>query len=260
MFERQFFTPLQCLVTVFFLSAIALTGCGSTSTPGPTPIHTDAPSPTPSQVPQPFTFTGRVCQIKSGWDVNTIFLRRAEFDALGLPIGTRVTVTVGDTGRSVEHVTLSLDSGLRVCSARLARSPRDALGVNDDTDIQPESDRPQRQFIISPLSPPANEASIDFQGRVCMIRAGQDQNTVFLRQPEFNTFGVPAGTTVSVTVLDTGQTVDNVTLGLDSDLATCSLRLSKPLRLALGVADDTDIGSPEGRPERRFSIRLPQPP
>ncbi len=231
--------------------------------PPPTPTSPTEPSPTvplpPSPTPPPVDLMGKVCQIKSGWDTNTIFLRQTEFNALGLPIGTKVTVAVLDAGTSIEEVTLSLDSRLEICSVRLAKSLREALGVNTDTAVESVRDRPDRQFGIIPTSPPSNEEAIDFQGKVCMIKSGQDTNTIFLRQPEYNAFGIPAGTTVIVTVLDTGKTVKNVTLGLDSSLATCSMRLAKSLRGALEVADDTDIDSPGDRPDRQFSIRLSQP-
>jgi hypothetical protein len=168
-------------------------------------------------------------------------------------------VAVRDTGRSVANVKLSLDSRLEICSVRLARSLREDLGVDIDTAIEPERDRPNRQFDITQTSPPANEETFDFEGRVCQIRSGQDTSTVFLRQTEYNDFGVPAGTTVSVTVLDTARTVEQVTLGLGSDIATCVVRLSRSLRETLGVAGDTDIDPPSNRPEHQFSIRLPQP-
>ncbi len=215
-------------------------------------IPVDTPTPTPD-------FAGKVCQIKSGGDTNTIFLRQTEFDALGLPIGTKVTVTVRDTGESVGNVTLALDSNLEICSVRLAKPLREALGIDADTAIQSESQRPDRQFDITSTSPSTIKKPPDFYGKVCMIKSGQDTNTIFLRQAEYNAFGVPAGTTVSVTVLDTGRTVENVTLGLDSGLATCSVRLARSLREALGVAGDTDIDSPGNRPDRGFFIRLPQP-
>jgi hypothetical protein len=221
-------------------------------------IFTVSPPPPPSP-----DFAGRVCQIKSGWDSNTIFLRQDHFNALGLSIGTKVTVSVRDSeGRniagSVENVTLSLDGGLEICSVRLGRSPREDLGVDADTAIESERDRPSRQFDITQTSPPTNQESVNFQGKVCQIQAGQDTSTVFLRQPEFNAFGVPTGTTVNITVHDTGRTVERVTL-VDSEIATCVVRLSRSLREALGVAGDTDIDPPSSRPDRQFSIRLPQP-
>lgn len=110
-------------------------------------------SPPPTPASPPASFTGKICQIKSGQDTSTIFLRQAEFDALGLPIGTKVVVTLRDTGRTVENVTLGLDSGLAMCSVRLAESLREALGVAYDTDIVLES-RPDHQFDITLLSLP----------------------------------------------------------------------------------------------------------
>jgi tetratricopeptide (TPR) repeat protein len=103
--------------------------------------------------------------------------------------------------------------------------------------------------------PPMNGETINIQGKVCAIKVDQDTATIFLRQAEFDAFGVPAGTTVSVTVLDTGKTVEKVTLGLDSSLTICSVRLAKSLREALGVAEDTYIELLESRPDRQISIR-----
>jgi hypothetical protein len=200
-----------------------------------------------------------VCQVRSGWDTSTIFLRQAEFDALGLPIGTKVTVTVHDTARTFENVTLGLDSGLAIGMVRLSKSYREALGVAGDTDIEPSENRPDRRFDITQTLLPMNKEATNFQGKVCQIKSGQDTTTVFLRQPEYNDLGVPAGTTVSITVLDTGRTVGNVTLDLDSGMAKCSVRLSKSLREALGVADDTEVDL-ESRPDRQISIRLSQSP
>lgn len=179
---------------------------------------------------------------------------------LGQPIGSKATVAVRDTGESVENVTLSLDSRLEICSVRLARPLREALSVDSDTAIEPERERPDREFDITTTSPPANEEAINIQGKVCQIKKEQDTKTIFLRQAEFDAFGVPAGTTVSVTVLDTGNTVEKITLSLDSGLATCTVRLSRSYREALGVAEDTDIDSPGNRPDRQFTIRLPQSP
>jgi hypothetical protein len=258
MFGKQPFTLLSSGVAMLFLSGIVLVSCCSAYTPVPTSLPTETLAPTLAPMSH-LSFTGKVCQINSGWDTNSIFLRQAEFDALGLPIGTRVTVVVLDTSEVVENVTLSLNSDLKVCSVRLAGRLRGGLGVGADTDIEPESERPDRSFNIAQALPPANNESIDFQGRVCMVKSGQDTNTVFLRQPEFDTFGVPAGTTVSITVVDTGKTAENVTLGLDSGLVTCVVRLPERLRGTLGVADDTGIDSPEERPDHQFSIRLPQP-
>jgi hypothetical protein len=201
-----------------------------------------------------------VCLIKSGWDTNTIFLRQAEFDALGLPIGTRVKVTVFDTGKSRENVTLSLDHRLNICSVRLAKPLGSLLGVDDDTEIVPDYGRPDRKFGITQTRSPANKEAINFQGKVRQTMSDQDTCTIFLRQPEFDAFRVPAGTTVSVTVLDTGMTVERITLGLDSGLEICTVQLPRKYRQALDVAEDTKIESLEDRPDRQFSIRLPQPP
>jgi hypothetical protein len=235
-----------------------------TRTPTPTTTPTDTPTATPTNtftptpIPPP-DFTGRVCKVKSGWDTNTIFLREDEFKKLGLPIGTRVTVRVRDTNRSYGNMTLSLDGGLDICSVRLGQSRRIDLGVDNDVTIEPESDRLIRQFDIVKVSSPTNRESSEFQGRVCKIESGWDTETVFLRQLEFNAFGVPAGTTVSVTVeTDTGRTVEKVAL-VNTDIATCVVRLSKSLREALGVAGDTDINPASNRPIRSFTIRLSQP-
>jgi hypothetical protein len=223
----------------------------------PDPIPTVVPPPTPPPpTPTPVIFVGKVCQIRSGSDTSTIFLRQAEFDALGLPLETRVTVTVRETGRTFDNVTLGLDRGLETCMVRLAKSYREALGVAEDTDITPPENRLDRSFEISQTSLPMNKETTNFQGRVCHIKSGQDKNTIFLRPPEFNDFGVQAGTTVSVMVLDTETTVENVILGLDSGLATCSVRLARSLREDLGVAGDVDQPL-ENRPDRQFSIRLP---
>lgn len=233
-----------------------------TPTPTPTATPTPTPSPTPTATPTPTPtphFTGKVCQIRTGWDTNTIFLRQAEFETLGLPIGTRVTVVVLDTGGIAPNVTLSLNSDLRVCSVRLSDPLRTTLKVDDDTDIKPESRRPDRPFYITQVLPPANESPTNFVGKVCMIRSGQYTDTIFLRETEFNAFGVSAGTTVKVTMHDTGRTAEQVTLGLDDSITTCVVRLSERLREALGVADDTDIDPPEDRPIRHFTIDLPQP-
>jgi hypothetical protein len=159
----------------------------------------------------------------------------------------------------MENLTLSLDSSVEICSVRLSRSLRETLGVDGDTTIESVQDRPNRQFDIVSVSPPTNPESLTFEGLVCKIRAEQDRNTVFLRQEEHDAFGVPAGTTASITTLDTGKTIEDVTLGLDSDIAACVVRMSKPLREALGLADDTDIDPPSNRPGRQFSIRVPQP-
>ena len=59
-----------------------------------------------------------------------------------------------DTGRTVEKVTLNLDSGLATYSVRLAKSLREALGIAGDTDIEPLESRPDRQFDIIPMSLP----------------------------------------------------------------------------------------------------------
>lgn len=260
MFEKRTFILLRCLVAIHFLLGIVLTSCSPTSTPVPTPLPTDTTPPTPTPLLPSAAFTGKVCQIRSGWDNNTVFLRQDEFNALGLPIGTRVTVTVLDTRMSVGDVKLSLDSRLEICTVRLAKPLREALGVDSDAAIESERDRPDRQFDITPTSPSTNEEEITIQGRVCKIKAEQDTKTIFLRQAEFDAFGVPAGTTVSVTVLDTGRTVEKISLSLDSGIAICMVRIPKSYREALGVAGDTDIDPPENRPDRQISIRLPQPP
>lgn len=224
----------------------------STSTPTPTPTPTSTPTPTPTPTP-PVTFEGKVCKIREGQDTNAIFVQQAEFDALGLPVGTNVAVTIWQTGKTV-YVPLNVDGGLRSCVVRLPGSFRNALGIAGDTDIDLE-DRPIRSFYVRQASPP-NGGSIYFWGKVCQIRSGWDTHTVFLRQPEFNAFAVPVGTTVDVTVIDTGKTVENVTLGLDSGMATCVVRLSERLRKDLGVADDTALEL-DKRPMRQFRIRLP---
>jgi hypothetical protein len=230
----------------------------ATPTVTSTPPPTATPTPTASPTPTPPQFAGKVCQVKRGWDANTIFLRQAEFEALGLPIGTRVTVAVLDTGGTAENVTLSLNSDLEVCSVRLSKPLRKDLKVDTDIDIEPESDRPDHPFYIIQVLPPANEPSISFVGKVCMI-GGQytDTETIYLRKTEFDAFEVPAGTTVNVTVLDTGKT-EQVTLDLDKDVTTCAVRLSERLRKALGVAVDI-TPEPTLRPDHLFTIDLPRP-
>jgi hypothetical protein len=98
--------------------------------------------------------SGKVCMIEEGQDTNTIFLRQAEFDILGRPTGTRVIVTVLDTERSIENISISLDDTLVVCTVRLSSPLREALGVAEDTDIEPSENRPDRQFEIIPISSP----------------------------------------------------------------------------------------------------------
>ena len=217
--------------------------------PDQIPIVPHPPTPTPT----PPALKGKVCMIEAGEDKNTMFVRQAEFDGLGLTIGASVAVTLRDTGKTV-YIPLGLDSGLRECVVRLPASFRNALGIPGDTDIALD-DRPIRSFDVIQVSPPVRE-SINFWGKVCMIRSGQDTNTIFLRQPEFNAFGNPAGTKVNVTVVDTGMTVENVTLGLDSGLATCVVRLANRLREALGVGNDADLDLAD-RPVRHFRISLP---
>jgi hypothetical protein len=196
--------------------------------------------------------------ISDDWDGNTVFLREDEFKMLGLPIGTRVRVVVRDTNKSRDNMILSLDSRPNICSVRLGKLAREDLGLDDDVLITQESARPNHEFDIIETSPPRNKESAEFQGRVCKIEGEMDEETVFLKAFEFKALGVPAGTTVSVTVLDTGRTAEKVTL-VDTDIETCVVRLSKSLREALGVADDTEISPVSSRPIRTFIIRLPQP-
>jgi uncharacterized protein YraI len=219
------------------------------------PIVSPPPTPTPTPTSN---ITGKVCEIWSGWDTSTIFLRQEEFNALKLPIRTKVTVTLCNTGRTFDNVTLGLDSEMETCVVRLSLPYREALGVAGDTNTPTPQARPDRQFDITQTSLPMNKEATNFQGKVCQIWSGQDTNTVFLRLPEYNDFGLPVGTTVSVTALDTGRTVERVTLGLDSEMATCVVRLARSLREALGVDGDTDIDR-DRRPIRQFLIRLTQP-
>jgi uncharacterized protein YraI len=250
----------------------------TTATPPPLPIVTPTTEPTPTSLPPAPTatptettpatpappaptptlpsFMGKVCQIKRDSDTSTIFLRQAELDALELPTGTKVTVTVGDTGRTFDNVTLGLDSELKICMVRLSKPYREALGVAGDTDINPPENRPDRSFGITQTLPRGKKAT-NFKGKVCQIKSGQDTNTVFLRLPEYNDFEVQAGATVNITVPETGGIAEDVTLGLDGGLATCAVRLSMPLRKALGVAGDTGIQPPERRPDRELFIQLP---
>lgn len=107
------------------------------------------PPPTRTPPPLPFNCGGKVCRINQGQDTNTIFLRQAEFSALGLPEGTKVTVTVLDTGKSRENVTLGLASDVVECTIRMSESLRTDLGLADDTDL-PVENRPTRQFSIHP--------------------------------------------------------------------------------------------------------------
>jgi len=204
-------------------------------------------------------FSGKVCQIESGWDKNSIFLNQVEFRTLRLPIGTNVTVTVRDTGRSTDNVTLSLTHRAEVCSMRLSKSLRVKLGLDSDTTIEPSEDRPNHQFDIVSMSSPSTLESFTFEGRVCMIKAGQDSSTVFLREGEYDNFGVPAGTTVNITATDNGKTAENVTLGVDNGISICVVRMPQSLREDLGLASDTDIDPPSDRPSRLLSIRVPQP-
>lgn len=207
----------------------------------------------------PPDFKGKVCQIKSDWDTNAVFLRQAEFSKLELPIGSKVTIAVRDTGKRVENVTLSLNSDLKVCSVRLSELLRQALDIKDDTEIQPESRRPNRKFDITQTAPPTNKEIISFSGKVCMIKKEQDADTLFLRQTEFNDLHVPAGTTVSITVHDTDKTIQEINLSLDKDLEICAIRLSEDYRQALGVDDDTQIEPESNRPDRQISIAIPRP-
>lgn len=225
--------------------------------PPPTPTPTVAPTPTPTPkptrppTPTPYAFTGKVCQIESGSDLSTIFLRRAEFNELGLEEGTKVTITVLDTGKSFRNVTLGLDTAMATCVARFSLSYREALGIADDTEISPTSNRPDRQFEIAKTSP-GKKKSGDFQGKVCQIDSEQDTNTIYLRLPEFNDLGILEGTEISVT-FDTGKTVNNVLLGVDRGIARCAIRLSRSLRQALDVEKDTELEI-EKRPIHDFSI------
>jgi hypothetical protein len=216
-------------------------------------------TPPPTPISPPADVAGKVCMIKSGWDTNTIFLRQAEFDALGLPIGTRATVTVRDTGKSIEGVTLSLNSSLKVCSVQLSQPLREALEIDEDTFIKPQSERPDRKFDITQIAPPTNKENINFSGKVCMIKKEHDVDTLFLRQTEFNDLYVPAGTTVSITVHDTGETIKEINLSLDKDLEICAIRLSEDYRKVLGVNDDTKIEPVSSRPDRQISVAIPRP-
>jgi hypothetical protein len=212
--------------------------------------------PTPAS---PVTCIGKVCALNSGWDRNTFFVREDHFHALGLPIGTRITVCVLDTGRRASDVTLSVDLGLSAGSVRMSKSLRDILGVADDIKTKPIRLRPERQFEIRATSGPRNPEAFTCRGKISRLRKGQRKSVVYLRNVEHREFRVPAGTMISLTALDTGRTVNRVTLGLDAELATCVIRLSRSLQEALGVADDTDIEPPDDRPERRFRIRVPKP-
>ena len=97
-----------------------------------------------------------------------------------------------------------------------------------------------------------------FSGHVCKIQATQDSNSVYLRQREYDEFGILAGTTVSVTELDNGSSVVDATLEVDDDIETCVIRISESLRHILDLAGDTDIEPPNNRPVRQFSIRVSQ--
>ena len=238
-------------VPTLAIDAPAPTGALVTHTSTVTTANT--PVLMPESLPFP-GFTGKVCQIRVDYDTNTIFLRQDIFDALGLPLETSATVIVLDTGRSVTDVTASLDSGVTICGARLSKQLRELLGVDGDTAIEPESHRPDRRFYVIPT----DKGIVAITGKVCKVKAGQDSDTIYLRQAEFDVFGVPAGTTVSVTSFlpDTPRTVVNVALVPDRERKVCLVSLSEPARRALGVDGDVEIEPESSRPDRLFVIHL----
>lgn len=228
-----------------------------TPTPKITPTPTFTPKPTLTPAPTPYAFVGKVCQIESGSDPSTVFLRRREFVELGLEEGTKVTMTICgtkkcDIKKTFTNVTVGLDTAMTTCVARLSLPYREAFGIAGDTEISPISSRPDRYFEIVRTSA-TKRRSAEFQGQVCKIESEQDPNTVYLRLAEFNDLGILKGTVVSVT-FDTGRTVTDVLLDLDSEITACAVRMSGSLRQALGVDQDTELDI-EVRPIRSFSIR-----
>jgi hypothetical protein len=112
---------------------------------------------TVESVPAPLSastpFKGRVCQYREDFLAlgDRLFLRTAEFNRLGLPIGTKVTlaVTVNGTPRQVSGLILDHDEGMVDCTVRLDEATRTALGMDDDVGIPEVEDRPIRDFQVT---------------------------------------------------------------------------------------------------------------
>ena len=90
---------------------------------------------------------GKVCEAEEGSDTNTIFLRQAEFNTLGLQRRAKVNILVQDTGGRANNVTLEMDPDLADCVAKLPRTLRAPLKVMDDTSLTVDK-RPEHHFAI----------------------------------------------------------------------------------------------------------------
>ena len=164
----------------------------------------------------------------------------------------------GDGEQQLRAALVSAEAAVELRSAvgrEGIRCDRPGVEVIDSITVKvaPGTLTPTPILTSTPTAPPVSPLA-PFEGRVCEIRIGQDRNKVYLRQAEFNTLGLPAGSVVNVVVLDTGGRVDNITIDVDASLSTCAVRLSTSLRTPLGLADDTEIEPPEDRPDRRFTI------
>jgi len=107
--------------------------------------------PTPPSVSK--SFEGRVCRYQEDFLTlgNRLFLRTAEFNRLGLPIGTRVTasMTVNGTPHQVSGLILDHDEGMLECTVRLNEATRIALDVDEDVGIPQVGDHPIRDFQLT---------------------------------------------------------------------------------------------------------------
>jgi hypothetical protein len=138
MFKGQGSAKLQCTVTILIGCTAALSGC--------------QPSASTAPAARAVEIRDRVCRYKED-DLSLgdrLFLRTAEFNQLGLPIGTsvKVTVIVAGTPHKVSNLILDHDEQMADCAVRLNEATRRAVGVDDDVRIEPVDARPLCEFRV----------------------------------------------------------------------------------------------------------------
>jgi hypothetical protein len=120
-----------------------------TTTPiPPTPTATDTPMPSQNQPEN--AITGKVCALGFGKDPDTFYLRAAEFNNLDFSHaqpGVKASVTITDTAKTLNNVTLDRGTHTSTCVAEMSDDLLAAMGIYPDVTIE-LADRLERHFII----------------------------------------------------------------------------------------------------------------